>query len=287
VSLDEERDLVDEALAGPLAPLADRMRPLVAPSARLVTGSGARGRSRIGGDADLPPGVDWPTFRDRALGFVAQVDAAELPPGFQLPAGLWSFFYEVGYGDQRWGFDPADRGHARVLHTPPGVATKPRPQPPVADAMPPYAPRDVVFREELTLPSPDSAPGDALLRDAADELKDAYWELFEPLDELHGGEDDPRHRLFGHPDQIQGDMQTECQLVTNGLFCGDASGYEDPRADALRPGAAEWRLLLQLDSEFEPQEVLWGDAGRIYFWMREADLAAARTDAAWAMLQCS
>jgi len=37
-----------------------------------------------------------------------------------------------------------------------------------------------------------------------------------------------------------------------GLYCGDASGYRDPRGLArLRPGAADWRLLLQVDSQDE------------------------------------
>src|SRR5215472_17318509 len=61
-------------------------------------------------------------------------------------------------------------------------------------------------------------------------------ELFAYADVLASG-DAPIHRLLGHPDPVQGDMQVECQLVTNGLYCGDASGYQDPRAAQLRPGA--------------------------------------------------
>jgi hypothetical protein len=37
--------------------------------------------------------------------------------------------------------------------------------------------------------------------------------------------DGPIHWLLGHPDPVQGDMQLECQLAANGLYCGDASGY--------------------------------------------------------------
>jgi hypothetical protein len=59
-------------------------------------------------------------------------------------------------------------------------------------------------------------------------------------------------------------MQTECQLVSHGLYLGDSSGREDPRADHLVGGANEWKLVLQLDLEFTPSEVMWGDAGRIY-----------------------
>lgn len=56
------------------------------------------------------------------------------------------------------------------------------------------------------------------------------------------------HRLLGRPHPVQGDTQVECQVATNGLYCGDATGYEDPRAESLRDEAAEWRLLLQVVS---------------------------------------
>lgn len=85
------------------------------------------------------------------------------------------------------------------------------------------------------------------------------------------------HRLLGHPDPIQGDMQLECQLVTNGLYCGDAAGYADPRRTALAQGAHDWRLLLQVDTD-ETLGSEWGDTGRVYFWLREQDLAATIRD---------
>jgi uncharacterized protein YwqG len=66
-------------------------------------------------------------------------------------------------------------------------------------------------------------------------------------------------------------MQLECQLVTNGLYCGDASGYDDPRRRALETGATDWRLLLQIDSD-DVLGSMWGDSGRVYFWIREQDV---------------
>jgi uncharacterized protein YwqG len=80
-------------------------------------------------------------------------------------------------------------------------------------------------------------------------------------------------------------MQLECQLVAHGLYCGDASGYEDPRAQALEPGATDWRLLLQIDSE-EDAGMMWGDSGRIYYWMTRDALAGRRWDEAHMILQC-
>jgi uncharacterized protein YwqG len=106
----------------------------------------------------------------------------------------------------------------------------------------------------------------------------AYAELFHDRDDVI-------HRLLGHPDPVQGDMQVACQLVTNGLYCGDSSGYEDPRAADLRTGAAEWRLLLQIDSQDEA-EMMWGDVGRIYYWIKHSDLVARDWELSWLILQC-
>jgi uncharacterized protein YwqG len=78
-------------------------------------------------------------------------------------------------------------------------------------------------------------------------------------------------------------MEMECQLAS--LYCGDESGFADPQAPALAPGAAAWRLLLQVDSD-DDVGVMWGDAGVIYYWV-EADAArAGRFDNAWLILQC-
>jgi len=80
-------------------------------------------------------------------------------------------------------------------------------------------------------------------------------------------------------------MQLEAQLVSNGLYCGDASGYNNPRAKALAAGATDWVLLLQLDSD-DAAKIMWGDAGMLYFWIRRDDLAARRFDRTWFTLQC-
>ena len=94
------------------------------------------------------------------------------------------------------------------------------------------------------------------------------------------------HKLLGHSENIQGDMELECQLVTNGLYCGDPSGYQDPRAAALIAGAADWVLLLQIDSDEDNCGMMWGDSGRIYLWIRREDLQARRFAQAHLILQC-
>jgi uncharacterized protein YwqG len=94
-----------------------------------------------------------------------------------------------------------------------------------------------------------------------------------------------QHQLLGHSNNIQGDMQLEAQLVTNGLYCGDERGYQDPRRRALEKGADQWQLLLQLDSD-DGAKMMWGDAGMLYFWIRRDDLRAGRFDKVWMAFQC-
>jgi uncharacterized protein YwqG len=81
-------------------------------------------------------------------------------------------------------------------------------------------------------------------------------------------------------------MQTECQLVSNGLYCGDPSGYTDPKAAALMSGAMQWRLLFQLGSD-DTTGMMWGDLGFLYFWINEDALRSRDFHKTWMILQCS
>jgi uncharacterized protein YwqG len=94
------------------------------------------------------------------------------------------------------------------------------------------------------------------------------------------------HALGGWPDVIQGDMRLECQLVWNGINCGGPAGYASRRAQALRAGASDWHLLLQLASDEERLGWMWGDAGRLYWWNRVDAGGAVILDERWTVLQC-
>jgi uncharacterized protein DUF1963 len=101
---------------------------------------------------------------------------------------------------------------------------------------------------------------------------------------LSTGGTEHRHKLLGFADTIQGPMDLEVELVTNGIYCGDPKGYADPRAKELEKNQKQWRLLFQLDSD-EAATMMWGDLGRLYFWIREGDLQEQRFDRTWTILQ--
>ncbi|KOS61357.1 hypothetical protein AN161_17280 [Lysinibacillus sp. FJAT-14222] len=81
------------------------------------------------------------------------------------------------------------------------------------------------FENEVTLPSWDSPYSMFLQEILNEEEADSYRDF-----EYEWMEVDARatHRIDGYPDAIQGDMYLECQLVTNGLYCGDSTGYSNP-----------------------------------------------------------
>jgi uncharacterized protein YwqG len=106
------------------------------------------------------------------------------------------------------------------------------------------------------------------------------------LDDDDDGFDGQRHMMGGYPDVIQNpDMDEECELASNGIYLGDGKGYQSAEAQALRQRPNDWMLLLQLDSD-EDAGMMWGDGGRLYFWIRKADLAKKDFSRVWMILQC-
>ena len=263
---------------------ADVLCEVALPSIRLVAHGQidaiATGVSRLGGSPDLPSDVPWPSDGDGTpLSFIAQLDmrqmAAHDAEGTLPRSGLLSFFYAAA-SQRAWGFDPADRGAWAIIYTADGAAVRPREVPGAVPAEGRFVAVGLSADLEFTF-----VPWESF---AIESLAVTREEIRIYADVLPSG-DPVIHRLMGHPDPVQGDMQLECHLAANGVYCGDASSSRDPRAARLRPGAADWRLLLQVDSQDEAG-MMWGDVGRLYYWIRQEDLAAGQWDRAWLILQC-
>ena len=233
--------------------------------------------SRFGGTALLPGGQAWPATRaGRPLSFLAQVSTADIqvPSGVAvLPADtLLAFFYEAGK-QQGWGFHPGDRQFSAVIAVPAADAVAAA-SPAGALAFPAYR---MLRRPVTTIPDHGEPSLDELGADY-----DVFRRLYAGLDR---DDKPPWHRMFGWPDLVQNPMQLECQLASNGIYLGDGKGYHHPRAAELAPGAEDWVLLLQLDTD-DKIGWMWGDTGTIYYWIRRQDLLAARFDQAWMIFQC-
>jgi len=248
--------------------------PLARPAVQLVR-SAADAPSYLGGAPPLPADTAWPSTTGRPLTFLACLDLPSVRAALPLPwlpvTGRLLFFYDAD--NQPWGFDPKDRGSWSVMRVEgsPAAATAP--------PVPELTRQPIAFRVISSYPSYQRPEVQRLqLTDAEADL------LIDGATAVYG--EAPHHQVGGFPDPIQGDeMELECQLVSHGLYCGDSSGYLSREAAGLRAGADDWRLLMQIDSD-DGLGVMWGDAGILYFWIREQDARAGRFDQAWAVLQC-
>ena len=236
--------------------------------------------SHFGGSPGLPVNTPWPEKDGKKLAFLARVSLAEAQRASHIPwlpdTGALLFFYDMD--EQPWGFDPRDRGRWAVLHVPDFVD---RPADSHGDSESSAIRfRSMGFRRIDSFP-PHEREAVASLN-LTDEEREIYGEI---SNRPYQGA--PRHQMAGFPSPVQGDgMELQCQLASHGLFCGDESGYKDPRAAALAPDAKHWRLLFQFDSDEEQLKVMWGDCGILYFWVHESAARDGDFSNAWVVLQC-
>jgi len=273
-----------------LKKMAKEILAAARPSIRLVAAKGTGERalrfSRLGGLPLLPRSLAWPRHRRRPLTFIAQIQLSELQ-GFEIPPecpkqGRLYFFCDVRELPPS-GDDIDDVGRWRVLF-------HPDEKEPVAEAPAPQKlePHEVlrkmplILRQAMSIP-PTRSVELTRLPEMDDKTRGRYFDLHYAL-----WPEGPHHRLFGHPLSIQGCMQRTAQFVSQGevLPEGVYSWYEHSRAAELMPGAHDWILLLQIDSDESLSKYYWGDAGTLYYWIKRKDLAAGRFDRVWFFMQC-
>ncbi len=231
--------------------------------------------------------------RPQPLSFLAQINLAEVaalsPPELALPQqGMLYFFYDMIY--EGWGFDPNDAPGFRVIHLAKSENVAPR-DPPATT--PPLVTFAQVVLEPIQQFCPVPAEGmhfDAL--DLPSDTRETYADFLSAdervaitaQDWLHrfGG---PDHRMAGYSRNIQNAMEQECALVSAGLYCGDGDVYRSDEGKRILAANNDWQLLLQIDSD-DDAEMMWGDSGILYFWIRQADLRAGDFSKVWTILQC-
>lgn len=244
----------------------------------------------FGGMPHAPKDFKWPYFetdsvddstgaiKPRPLAFLAQFDCSKFAAydkdGLLPHTGLLSFFYSIE--SNRWGDDPEDAGCARVYWFENANELIPTPFP--VDLAENYRFPSLA----ITLTSTDSYPDYESLPEKYD--SDEYEEFFEAL---HTGENENITKLLGWADAIQSRMEPECDLIGNGYHLGEGKIPQEVREEAEHASQEKWQLLLQLDTvESDDFELMFGDGGRLYFWIRKEDLVNRRFDRVWLILQC-
>lgn len=235
------------------------------------------GFSKLGGKPELPANWEWPKDQNgKSLSFIGQINFEELT-GFGLKnipeSGLLSFFYS---GTQEaWGFDPKDKESFKLVYTPEPKNLMSHDFPVDLDQYSKFNETGIEFKQSVSLPNWEDERVGSVLNDRE---MDAYIDIWEHEDFIH--------KFLGYSNNVQGQMELECELVTNGLYVGDPSGYNDPRAKELEKNVNDWTLLLQVDSDHEKTGMMWGDAGMLYFWIKTEDLKNSDFDSGWCILQC-
>ena len=279
------------------------LKPLQKSSIRIAydaIGACSIGSSKIGGKPDLPSDFQWPHYHSKIdstvagiypLGFLAQINCEEVhkydSDSLLPPKGLLYFFYELD--TMKWGFDPQDKGCARVYYHPGEVSEL------VRTEFPLDLPRENQLPE---IPVTFTAKNELPTFDEFSELHNEEsqdWDAYEKVKTEMGFDSDLAYdtdqsitKLLGYADVVQNSMLLECEHVTNGIYCGESIEIPKDTLHQHKENCIKWQLLFQLDSIFiEDKEIMmWGDMGRLFYYIKADDLKNVEFDNCWLILQC-
>lgn len=218
------------------------------------------GQSKIGGVPDFPAHWNYPTFDGLPLGFLAQINLQEIPELLKIDSlpksGILYFFSVFGwetedgivYPEIPW-HRSKEPGFSKVLYYSGSSSSLKRLAKPTGIKT--FKPAAVRFESILSLPRASD-----YVRDPA--VENLAWSEFEfeALDDLYFAFEfvlmrklgfTPKHQLLGYPGAIQFPLSS-----------------------------GETRLLCQIDSDYRnlDTDMMWGDGGRIYFMITQADLSS-------------
>lgn len=254
------------------------------------------GSSKIGGQPDLPADFDWfyykgKSYNDiierRPLSFLAQInchDAGKFDKEHLLPhKGMLYFFYELA--TMTWGYDPNDKGSAKVYYYPGDISELKRTDFP-ADLAEEFKIPEISIKFSAQNELPDFEE----FIEWHDEFEYDQWDAYDTAKNNLipvASDGDNINKLLGYANLIQSGMLLSCEETTNGVNTGEAPDISEDKLRQYKANCTKWQLLFQLDSiHTESYEMLWGDVGRIYFYIKTEDLMKQNFDNCWLQLQC-
>lgn len=247
--------------------LLSRLAALATPTLLLVPADSAR-FSKLGGAPELPSGLAKPQGWETHA-FLVQVDFAEIRDAMTidwLPANgrLYAFCDPDGAGAS---------SQVRILHS----AGERSPDPPLG-SHPSYRERRIKFEPFVSFPSAEWLGFEGRIDMDADDFE----ARLDVLGVRPPGEDQ-LHRIGGYPDEIQnGCLRLECEHAARGL---PVPVYGQAIPPEIEAASCEWRLLLQIDSDPD-LGIEFGDAGRLYVFIRERDARAEAFSDTVTLYQC-
>lgn len=246
------------------------------------------GVSKFGGKPHFPQEFSWPVFRGKSsynetiknwpLAFLAQINLEEVASydlDHRLPEkGMLYFFYELETLTS--GVSPKDKGAAKVFYYDGDLSLLREREFPedlcYAFQLPEMK---LQFSSRENLPSPVEL-GAPPIGEYVDFLTNKGYVI-----------PDESVKLLGYADNIQGDMLLKCALVTDGYQCAEPFNAEIPQMPLFEEKKKQWHLLFQMDSIHRTGfDLMFGDCGKLYFYIKEDDLVRKRFDEVWAFVQC-
>ena len=249
-------------------------------------------KSKIGGRPYLPKDLTWPYYQELPLSFLAQINLEEvssLDKDKLLPdKGILYFFYELE--TEEWGYKPQSKGCAKVFYYEDisNFSLIDFPENMEDDYKIPEF--KVNFKSNISLPSYEDffnlVEDKEELEDITEnEFYDIYHSAYDELSKKYLVPIEKYIKLLAYPDVIQNSMEEECAAVTRGFNMGGIS-YPKKYKEEIKKASKDWVLLFQMDTvESDDYELMFGDSGHIYFWIKKDDLANKNFDNVWLILQ--
>ena len=94
-----------------------------------------------------------------------------------------------------------------------------------------------------------------------------------------------KFKLLGYPDIIQDEMEGDCETIYQGYDNSYTITLVDQKK--IQAHKHEWILLFQCNSICTKEtDIMFGDFGSIYYWIKKEDLKNKDFSHIWLILQC-
>ena len=255
-------------------------------------------KSKIGGKPYLPKDFVWPYYQELPLSFLAQINLEEvkaLDKDNLLPdKGMLYFFYELE--TEEWGFKPENKGCSKVLYFEDTSNFELIDFPEDMEDYNIVPEFKVNFKSNISYPSYENFEklneNNVLLEkyetlEDYDELNDNFFDNYYDFYEEYMDGLESHTKLLGYPDVVQNSMEEECVEVTRDFDMEAIKASPKKYKEEIKKAAENWILLFQMDTvETDDYELMFGDSGHIYFWIKKEDLKNKNFDNIWLILQC-
>ena len=252
-------------------------------------------KSKIGGKPYLPKDFIWPYYQGLPLSFLAQINlegVSSLDKDKLLPdKGILYFFYELE--TQEWGYSPQNKGCAKVFYFEDSSNFELIDFPKNMEDDYKIPEFKINFKSNISLPSYEDffnlVEDKEKLEDITEnEFYDIYHSAYDELSKKYLVPIEKYIKLLGYPDVIQNSMEEECAAIARGFNMGGIGYlYLKKYHDEIKKASKDWILLFQMDTiESDDYELMFGDCGHLYFWIKKEDLKNKNFENIWLILQC-